>query len=449
VNRKCSLGQGDCDKDDHCVAGLKCGTNNCRQYHPTAIATADCCYDKPGIGASDDYSYCSSSRRCSIGQGDCDKDDDCAAGLKCGSNNCRQFHPTAAPTSDCCYDKPGIGASDDGSYCSPSRRCSVGQGDCDKDDDCAAGLKCGSNNCRQFHPTASPTSDCCYDKPGIGASDDGSYCSPSRRCSVGQGDCDKDDDCAAGLTCGSNNCRQFHPTAQPTSDCCYDKPGIGASDDWSYCSSSRICSKGQGDCDRDSDCASGLICGTDNCLKFHHNALVNADCCMSKLTLTVISGRTGWMNSWDGLLSWAAGSNKMIHGFYSIHDNHREDRLWAFYTATASGVTCTPTGFSGYVNNYDQVARFECPANQALNGVISIHDNHKEDRIWRFQCCAVSSNAYLKVGPWSNWRNDWDRLLNFRCKSTEVVVAVNSYHDNHREDRRWEYKCAELMTTRG
>jgi len=445
---KCSLGQGHCDSDNECASGLTCGSNNCRLLHPTALPTSNCCYDKPGIGASDDESYCSVYRKCTEGQGDCDKDDDCVAGLTCGSNNCRSFNPTASPTMDCCYDKPGIGASDDGSFCSPSKKCSVGQGDCDKDDDCAAGLTCGSNNCRSFNPTAAPTMDCCYDKPGIGASDDHSYCSPSRKCSEGQGDCDKNEDCAAGLTCGWRNCQQFNGNAHSNYDCCYKKPGIGASDDWSHCTSSSKCWKGQGDCDNDGDCHSGLICGVDNCIKFHPNALTTTDCCMVKLTLKTSSGHTGWMNGWDGELNWGIGKTQMIHGFFSRHDNHREDRLWAMYTAWADGVTCTPQGVTGYVNGWDQEFTFQCQANQALNGVISVHDNHKEDRRWRFQCCALSSNAYLKFGGWSGWRNDWDQELNFRCKNTEVVVGVHSYHDNGREDRRWEYRCGELMTKR-
>eukprot|EP00495_Collosphaeridae_sp_1-RS-2012_P004935 TRINITY_DN428_c0_g1_i5.p1 TRINITY_DN428_c0_g1~~TRINITY_DN428_c0_g1_i5.p1 ORF type:complete len:63 (-),score=1.42 TRINITY_DN428_c0_g1_i5:601-789(-) len=57
---------------------------------------------------------------------------------------------------------------------------------------------------------------------------------------------------------------------------------------------------------------------------------------MRKLTLNPSSGTTGYRNSWDNKLEYYAGSNKMIHGFYSKHDNHREDRLYAFYTATAS-----------------------------------------------------------------------------------------------------------------
>ena len=31
--------------------------------------------------------------------------------------------------------------------CTTSNLCGVGEGDCDSDEECTAGLKCGSNNC--------------------------------------------------------------------------------------------------------------------------------------------------------------------------------------------------------------------------------------------------------------------------------------------------------------
>ena len=54
-----------------------------------------------------------------------------------------------------------------------------------------------------------------------------------------------------------------------------------------YCTSSRQCDVGQGDCDNDSHCKKGLICGSktgygdkaDNCRNFDPNADANADCC--------------------------------------------------------------------------------------------------------------------------------------------------------------------------
>ena len=56
-------------------------------------------------------SCCSETNRCDVGEGDCDKDSHCLDGLKCGSDNCpssRTFGSTEWDYGDdCCY-KPGM-----------------------------------------------------------------------------------------------------------------------------------------------------------------------------------------------------------------------------------------------------------------------------------------------------------------------------------------------------
>merc|ERR1711974_197476 len=59
---------------------------------------------------------------------------------------------------------------------------------------------------------------------------------------------------------------------------CEANTGIGCPDDWKFCKN-QICQKGQGDCDRDSECAGDLVCGEDNCREFHQGAKRTADCC--------------------------------------------------------------------------------------------------------------------------------------------------------------------------
>ena len=60
------------------------------------------------------------------------------------------------------------------------------------------------------------TSDCDASK------DDGSCCTPSNPCALGQGDCDDDDDCAGYLVCGTDNCQSEFDSAWPgtATDCC-------------------------------------------------------------------------------------------------------------------------------------------------------------------------------------------------------------------------------------
>jgi len=143
--------------------------------------------------------------------------------LKCGVNNCRLGQLTNIRdsalswdlTDDCCY-KPGEERCSGGNSCCTSRnKCGKGEGDCDRDTDCKDGLKCGVNNCRlgqltNIRDSASSwdlTDDCCY-KPGEGRCSGGNSCCTSKnKCEKGEGDCDRDTDCKGGLKCGVNNCR--------------------------------------------------------------------------------------------------------------------------------------------------------------------------------------------------------------------------------------------------
>eukprot|EP00092_Neocalanus_flemingeri_P005011 GFUD01005388.1.p1 GENE.GFUD01005388.1~~GFUD01005388.1.p1 ORF type:complete len:490 (-),score=75.79 GFUD01005388.1:64-1533(-) len=177
----------------------------------------------PGSGTSSDWSYCSNSSPCTAGHGDCDSDAQCAGSLTCGQDNCKDFNSAAHRLADCCIGgSGGVGSSSDWSYCSTSNVCSLGQGDCDSDSQCSGSLVCGNNNCRDFHPNAQSNADCCIaaTAAGTGSNSDWSYCSTSNMCSLQQGDCDSDSQCSGSLVCGDNNCRDFHPTAQPLADCC-------------------------------------------------------------------------------------------------------------------------------------------------------------------------------------------------------------------------------------
>ena len=52
----------------------------------------------------------------------------------------------------------------DGSCCTKDSPCKLGEGDCDEDSECEAGLKCGDNNCRNFRKEAHRRMDCCFAK---------------------------------------------------------------------------------------------------------------------------------------------------------------------------------------------------------------------------------------------------------------------------------------------
>jgi hypothetical protein len=83
-------------------------------------------------------------------------------------------------------------------------------------------------------------------------------------------------------------------------------------------------------------------------------------------------------------------------GFISDHNNHWKDRNYLVYCKPFLGnLAPTQTGgaWSGYVNNYDGAFDYIAPAGKMIRGMGSVHNNHHEDRVFRFYTEAASVTA--------------------------------------------------------
>jgi len=158
----------------------------------------------------------------------------------------------------------------------------------------------------------------------------------------------------------------------------------------------------------------------------------------------VISSLSNWQNNWDEELIYYTDQNMMLTGIYSEHNNDKEDRRWRFWYGSAAGVTCTPNSWTPWQNDWDANLDFNCGSRQALSGIWSYHTNSREDRRWRFRCCDVSETVDVLSSRETDWLNNWDDVLNFRCGASEVLRGLESYHDNRKEDRLWKATCVAL-----
>jgi hypothetical protein len=190
--------EGDCDRDSDCAPGLKC-------FERDGLAPVPGC---SGTGIND-YDYCVYPVLNTIGydprqtlqvcEGDCDRDSDCATGLKCFKRDALEPVPGCSGAGKryqdyCVYPElNSIGVT-------PSQTLQVCEGDCDRDSDCAPGLKCFERDALEPVPGCRGTGINNYD-----------YCvypelnsiavNPSQTLQVCEGDCDRDSDCAPGLKC--------------------------------------------------------------------------------------------------------------------------------------------------------------------------------------------------------------------------------------------------------
>ena len=137
-------------------------------------------------------------------------------------------------------------------------------------------------------------------------------------------------------------------------------------------------------------------------------------------------------NNFDERLIKHCHGGSGMYKVQSIHDNHREDRVWNWechHILKHGWPICRQTG---YVNNFDEPMFFKCNRNEYISGVESYHDNHYEDRRWKFICCGASGHI-TKSCRHTGYVNNFDEKINFQAGYKEVITGVYSYHDNHRE----------------
>ena len=209
-----------------------------------------------------DWNYCLDCGPCGPGEGDCDGDAECGAGTVCVDDVGATYGWASTvdvcelPASSCPW-SPG-----DWDYCKDCGPCEAGGGDCDGDAECAAGLTClndvGGNY--GYERTVdvcdvSPVPTCPW-SPG-----DYEFCRDCGPCFEGEGDCDADSECDAGLVCVSDVGGLYGYNADvdvceaPVESSCPWNPG-----DYDFCRDCGPCFGGEGDCDATSECAYGLSC---------------------------------------------------------------------------------------------------------------------------------------------------------------------------------------------
>lgn len=156
--------------------------------------------------------------------------------------------------------------------CTPASKCSRCEGDCDTDDDCTSGLKCKQrdNNektegCNTGGGGDIKGYDFCYDEPTL-TKNGAISCHPTNQCDRCQGDCDQDADCKSGMTCRQRDgtekvkgCLEGGTGDISKFDYCFDEPTLTTNGAIS-CHPTNKCSRCQGDCDSDADCARYVFC---------------------------------------------------------------------------------------------------------------------------------------------------------------------------------------------
>ena len=163
-----------CIRENHFISSSTEKKDDCAQDCDWSGCKLDVAWSTGPSTGKPGWTCCSIENPCTVGEGDCDSNDECEFPLRCGENNCNAIHNSTefADQADCCVSflnktcksnwKGGSDA-DTWSCCTDRAKCIENEGDCDSDDQCIDGLICGENNCIFVNPGLNfdPAADCC------------------------------------------------------------------------------------------------------------------------------------------------------------------------------------------------------------------------------------------------------------------------------------------------
>ena len=142
----------------------------------------------------------------------------------------------------------------------------------------------------------------------------------------------------------------------------------------------------------------------------------------------------GPCNAYDAFHNFRCSPGRSIYSISGHHDNDKEDRIYC-YECRYSGISdyCYQTG---YVNSWDSLVDVECSSNYFIAGVRSYHDNDKEDRRFNYRCCK-NNNRCTRNCYWSGRVNIYDGDMDYHVEAdNHVIVGAYSRHSN---DKEWVY----------
>jgi len=146
-------------------------------------------------------------------------------------------------------------------------------------------------------------------------------------------------------------------------------------------------------------------------------------------------------NGWDAEQWCLCKPGQKVSSMKSWHDNGREDRRWEMKCEDIKPefkVTSSRWFHTTSANAWDGHVKWEGWWDDSfLVGMTSVHDNHREDRQFKFM--TTRSDLWDVTNSCWGWRkiNHYDHELNLNTHGDEVIVGLQSWHSNHREDREW------------
>ena len=372
--------------------------------------------------------YCD-EKTCGAGEGDCDSDSQCASGLICVDDVGANYG--FRDIVDVCEASPTQDALGSDTFCDQIS-CGAGEGDCDSDSQCQAGLVCVADVGEKYGFRA--IVDVCEASSTVAALGSDSFCD-ELSCGAGEGDCDSDSQCQTGLVCVNDVGANYG--FRDVVDVCEESatPIAVGSDD--YCDMT-TCAEGEGDCDSDAQCQAGLICVNDVGENYGFRAPV--DVCEAPAAGDAQIGGIwqGSITSNEGTLEYEAiTADDGAFRFFSI-DTRTQFRgtlsasnndLSGSGVAVLNGTSANDITISGQINEQNSlVANWQSPSGDSGNINLQYWDIYER-----------SSSLSKLDGDWTAFSDGQAWLeLNFR---SGVVTGTDAL--------RWDPRLGAAVVPRG
>ncbi len=148
--------------------------------------------------------------------------------------------------------------------------------------------------------------------------------------------------------------------------------------------------------------------------------------------ILVLSTEAGYQNKYDQPLNVDCHAKYGLYGINSRYSPPHRDRQFQFLCKPIATVNLKHCSWTHYVNQWDGPLLFQCPADYVMAGVKSVHNNQKEDRLWKFKCCKAPCYQ-TKSCNLSPFINSYRSMINYKAPAKKVFVGAFSFHDNRKE----------------
>ncbi|EGD77913.1 NHL repeat protein [Salpingoeca rosetta] len=137
--------------------------------------------------------------------------------------------------------------------------------------------------------------------------------------------------------------------------------------------------------------------------------------------------------------------NTGMYEVRSYHDNNQADRRWRYYCDTIGGPTAgSKTGWSSA--DYSRLGlrhTFSCPDNTYMRGMKSTFVADANDRVFSYQCQAISS-ATLTNCITQPFQNIFDNALTFNAGTKRVITGILSDYLASAMDRTFHIRTCQV-----